>query len=1082
MLKLLIGKDWVAVRDEILKRIASDVAQKQQGRILMVPELISHDTERRLCAAAGDTASRFAEVLSFTRLARRVSEDMGSIAQECLDNGGRLVAMAAAARQLHSRLKAYASVETKPEFLAQLVDAVDEFKRCCITPEDLASAAHQTEGILAQKLEELSLLLGAYDGLCSHGKKDPRDQMTWLLEQLEAGEFAENHVFYIDGFPDYTRQHMAILEHLIRVSPMVTVGLNCDRPNTDTLAFEKAGDTAAQIIKCAKDAGVTVEIEVLPGRQDLLMSACGSMFQGRIPENVPNLRTVRADSEYNEILAAAEQIVELVQSGCRYRDIGVVCANMGDYQNLLELVFHRCDIPLYLSGTEDILRSTVIATVLSALEAALEGFEQGDVLRYLRSVLSPLDADTCDRVENYAVMWGIRGNRWQEPWQNHPDGLNKEWTEDAQARLAELNQARALALEPLIRFSNQFKQANHLARQAQALLVFLDEIQLDQRLSDLAEELDAAGDNRGAQILNQLWEILLSALEQLQDVLGQTVWEPETFTRLLTLLLSQYHVGTIPPVLDAVSAGTVSAMRCHQVKHLFVLGASEGRLPGYGGSAGLLSDQERVALRKMGVPLTGGAMEGIQAEFAEIYGVFCGATESITVSYPGGQPSYVYRRLSQMCQGEMEVEPQLGAALTDSREAGTYLSRYAAQNVAEELGIAQWYLETVDRTRYDMGNVSRENIDGLYGKRLKLSATQIDRQAGCRMGYFLQYGLRAKERKEITVDPAEFGTYVHAVLEATGAEVMRRGGFHKVSLEETLDIASRYSEEYAREHFSQIDSQRVAYLFRRNRRELEMVVTELWRELKESKFVPKTMELSFGNGGQLEEIDVPSNTMKAVLGGKVDRVDVWQEDGRNYFRVVDYKTGEKKFNYCDVFNGMDLQLLIYLFALQQVGRDILGDGAKGAGVQYFPAKANLLDQDGRLSDEEAENARVESWVRYGLLLDDQEILNAMDPSEQKQYLDVKVKKDGSISGKLATREQMAMLEKYVFYLLERTVDEIASGNIQPDPYLRGKKDACKYCPYGAVCKAKNGPGRRNYKEMTPDWFWGEVERQVDPRG
>ena len=134
-----------------------------------------------------------------------------------------------------------------------------------------------------------------------------------------------------------------------------------------------------------------------------------------------------------------------------------------------------------------------------------------------------------------------------------------------------------------------------------------------------------AGQYRDAQILAQLWDILVSALEQMESTLGQTVWEPETFTRLLTLLLGQYDVGTIPPVLDAVTVGTVSAQRCQEAKHLLVLGAAEGALPGYGGSKGLLTDQERVELRQMGVPLTGGAIEGLQAEFAEIYGVFCGA-------------------------------------------------------------------------------------------------------------------------------------------------------------------------------------------------------------------------------------------------------------------------------------------------------------------------------------------------------------------------------------------------------------------------------------------------------------------------
>ena len=159
MLRLLLGKDWTANRDEVFGRIARDVAQRQPGRILLVPELISHETERRLCLAAGDTASRYAQVLSFTRLAGRVSETMGIGVEECLDSGGRIVAMAAVAKQLSSRLKSYASVETKPEFLSALVDGVDEFKRCCISAADLSQASRETEGTLAQKLEELSLLM-----------------------------------------------------------------------------------------------------------------------------------------------------------------------------------------------------------------------------------------------------------------------------------------------------------------------------------------------------------------------------------------------------------------------------------------------------------------------------------------------------------------------------------------------------------------------------------------------------------------------------------------------------------------------------------------------------------------------------------------------------------------------------------------------------------------------------------------------------------------------------------------------------------------------------------------------------------
>ncbi len=1081
MLRLLIGKDWVAVRNEILELISADVAAKRGGRILMVPELISHDTERRLCAAAGDTASRYAEVLSFTRLARRVADSMGVAAEECLDNGGRIVAMAAAARQLHSRLKAYASVETKPEFLREVVDAVDEFKRCCISSEDLAIAADRTEGTLAQKLEELSLLLGTYDSLCSRGKKDPRDQMTWLLEQLEDGDFAKNHVFYIDGFPDFTRQHLAILEYLIETSPEVTVGINCDAVDTKALAFEKAGMTAAELIKFARYAGVEVQITCLQGSAAPLSAACEALFQGKLPECVPGLTAIQAENVFDEVGAVADRVCELVHNGSRYRDIGIVCADMGAYSDVINLHFKRSGIPMYLSGSEDILDKTVIATVLSALDAALDGFEQRDVLRYLKSILSPLDPDTCDDVENYAVLWGIRGKRWQEQWMQHPDGLGLNWTEDAKARLDNLNAARTLALEPLFSLHDGFKGAKNLSDQIAALYNFLKQIGFANRLEELASEMDAAGDNRSAQILGQLWEILLSALEQMEDVLGNTAWEPEVFTRLLKLLLSQYDVGTIPPVLDAVTVGPVSAMRCHQVKHLFVLGASEGALPGYAGSAGLLTDQERVALRNLGVPLTGGAIEGIQAEFAEIYGVFCGASETVTVSYCGGQPSYVYRRLAQMAGGERLVKPAPAAA--DARDAGAYLAKWNAASAADELGVCDWYDDTRKKLQHQLGSIEKDHVSALYGEKLNLSASQVDRQAECRLSYFLKYGMNAKERKEVTVDPAEFGTYVHAVLEKTACEVMALGGFSEVSLEQTMEIALKHSDAYAAQRFSQIDSQRISYLFRRNKRELEMVVKDLWQELKESKFAPAEFELAFGSGGKMAAIDVPAQNMQAALRGFVDRVDIWQENGRNYFRVVDYKTGKKDFDYCDVFNGVGLQMLLYLFALEQSGEEVVGEISVAAGVQYFPARAPVIHADGRLTAEEAEKLRMKEWKRKGLLLSDEDVLAAMDPSDDMARLCCTRKKDGTLAGDLADRSQLKLLRQYVFSLLGRMVDDIASGNVSPNPYTRGTShDACAFCPYGSICHRGEVDGRRNYKAMDADRFWQEVEKEVERLG
>jgi ATP-dependent helicase/nuclease subunit B len=280
------------------------------------------------------------------------------------------------------------------------------------------------------------------------------------------------------------------------------------------MAFEKAGDTAAQIIRCAQRANIPVKITQVPGRVDALEPVREMLFQGKI-QTMPALSGVltlyQADSAYQECRATAAKILELVRSGGRYRDVALVCGDMTTYGPLIGLVFRRLGIPVYLSGTDDILNKSAVTTVLSALDAVLSGFEQKAVLRYLRSVLSPVSAQQCDLLENYAVIWGITGNKWKQPFQNHPEGLSGSWNGHTERMLASIETARQRAISPLEKLQKSFRDATKLEDQVRALYGFLEDIRLAGRLMKLADELDEAGDNRNAQILNQLWEILLTA-------------------------------------------------------------------------------------------------------------------------------------------------------------------------------------------------------------------------------------------------------------------------------------------------------------------------------------------------------------------------------------------------------------------------------------------------------------------------------------------------------------------------------------------------------------------------------------------
>ena len=261
-----------------------------------------------------------------------------------------------------------------------------------------------------------------------------------------------------------------------------------------------------------------------------------------------------------------------------------------------------------------------------------------------------------------------------------------------------------------------------------------------------------------------------------------------------------------------------------------------------------------------------------------------------------------------------------------------------------------------------------------------------------------------------------------------------------------------------------------------------MIVRELWEELRESEFAPIAFELSFGKNGQMDAVNILGQTMTAQLRGFVDRVDAWKRNNRTYYRVVDYKTGKKDFDYCDIYNGLGLQMLLYLFALEDNGGALLGDAPVAAGVQYFPARAPIVAVDGKPNELEAAQAREKLWKRKGLLLADEDVLMAMEPSEKPRRLSYK-RKDGVISGDIADARQFQLLKGYVFMLLGKMVDDIASGCVEPNPYTRGgRHNACAFCPFGAICHKETVSGRRDYAAVSADKFWEDVGKEMSSNG
>ena len=382
------------------------------------------------------------------------------------------------------------------------------------------------------------------------------------------------------------------------------------------------------------------------------------------------------------------------------------------------------------------------------------------------------------------------------------------------------------------------------------------------------------------------------------------------------------------------------------------------------------------------------------------------------------------------------------------------------------------------------GRLSGEAVRTLYGRAIRMSASRMDQLKRCHFGYFMQYGLKAKERRAAGFEAPEIGTFIHYLLENVTRDVMDRGGFAAVKKEELRILVRGYVDRYADEcidHYQE-KSARFRYLFSRLRRAAWSMIENIADELAESDFHPMEFELGFGGGGELPAITIKEGKTTLSVSGKVDRVDGWIHDEKLYLRVVDYKTGKKSFDLTDLRYGLGIQMLLYLFTLSEKGEAHFGREIVPAGVLYLPARDLILRADPTISEEKLADAMRKELHRSGMVLSEPHVLRAMEHSalETPCYLPIRIGKDGSISGGVATAAQLGKLGGYVDRLLRQIARELESGNIDADPCSRGPQDsACTYCDFASACYFEDGRGRdrtRYLQKTDEEAFWQFVEQ------
>lgn len=1083
MLQILYGPDRTANSAQILSQICEKAKAGIAGQILIVPEQYSHETERALCARGGDTISRYAEVLSFTRLAARVFSVCGGVCEEYLDENGRILTLYLAAQRVREQLKFYAAVMTKPDFLKQLGALMEELLTSCVQPDALHAAARQLNGRLAQKVTELALLYESYLSVCKTGRADPVTRQMRLCELLDETDYLDGREVYLDGFSDFTVLQMQLLAAILAHAENVHV--SCLTSGGRQAACQTGNETIRRLRKLAAEQRITPLMTRAAGSAhrapEVQVWLDGLFFGGNAASAAPeHVELVRAGSVQAACAWAARAVRAGAAEGLRYRDFTICVMDEAAYALPMQMLLVRAGIPVYHAGAAPALQKPLAAALLAAFRAALR-YEQEDMFTYLKSDLSPIGEADCDRLEQYAQYWNIRGTQWQRPWQMHPRGLGLPMTPEDEVLLRDLNALREEAAAPVEQLRQQLRAAKSVRDQVLAAAGFLEQTDFDGCAQRQQEALEAEGQKQRAQECGQLSEMILQTLEQMDRVLGGGTLETELFVQLFSMLLANGTIGTIPSVCDAVQLTTLPMLRHRRSRVLIVLGADDGLLPAFSDPGGLLANPERQKLCSLGVELSAGRETAVDREMSWVCAALSAAEQRVCLVTAAEQASFLYERTKTVFPAIREQTAEQFPFFPDCAAAAAAALRQPVlpSKLPEPLKQAADVL--AEQRTYTHAQMQPEAVRALYGPVLQLSASKIDCFAGCRYAYFLQYGLRAKPWKQAEFDAPLFGSFVHDVLEHTVREAQARGGFGAMTDAEILQLANTCMDACMKTYLPQGDARasREAYLSVRNRQETTAVVMDVARELRLSQFQPAAEELKFAKDGAFPPISYSGKTGSAQLVGQIDRVDVYETDKTAYFRIVDYKTGHKDFEYTELLYGRNLQMLLYLFALQSAQK-AAGKPMQPAGALYVPGRCDMVKLDPGEAPEEAELERRKQLRRKGLVLNDEKILHAMEAyDKQPEYLPVQVRQE-ALTGDLISLEQLKQLEQFVTGQVAAMIDEIYAGKTAPNPIDRGPADsACRYCDYASAChKDVCGAAPRRFAAVSAEEFWVEVERRL----
>ena len=1083
MIEFITGASGTGKTTEMFGRIRSAAIEGKEQCIL-VPEQYSHEFDKNLYGFLG--AKLFNELfsLSFSSLARQLFQLYGEPDRkgEYADDMARMIlvyqAIEAAAKK-PEMLRYFRHSSSQPGFAEEMLKLISDMKRAGITPDMLTGHAELLDSRLRDKTVDVASVYSEYVRLMeAYGFKDSYENIRFAARTANLQQYFKGRHVYLDEFESFNGDQLEMLEVIFSSAENVVITLRTDDVSAGEFTlFETVNSTFRRLVGLCRELHLEYKVTRLteshrfafPDLRYLSENVLRNrpLDAGKAPK-AQNIRIFEARDMYSEIEYICAEIKRIVasDSSVRYRDIAIISNDITGYADLLRAAFTRYEIPYFLSIERSVSHTAVMAFFISLLDLlTAKKVRSEQVFRLLKCGILDIALTDVSLLENYCYKWSIDGDVW----------LAEFTAEDAQ--LVKLEALRKQVIEPIVKLKKQLSHRQSASGICRKLYSYLCDCEAERSLAALMGRLIRNDRDYEAAELKRLWKCLMDILDSIASTLGD---EEVYFSRIADImrsLIARITYSVPPQTLDAVTAASSRTARLNSPKVIFAAGSNEGDFPNQVTLGGLFSGSDRQKLSDNGIEIARPLSDLIASERLIVYKALSTASHRLYLTYPlsdiAGQAKYPSQVIDQITKMFPDKLLLTESDLTPEHYAVTYHAAYyhymqnRSDNTPVIAAIEKVLLEDpVYRSRIisvldRSASRTAKAIDTGIMQKLKcfepltLSPTALEKYNSCHFMHFCSSFLRLQMPEKIELDARITGELTHNCFRSLLGS-RRKNDFINLSVEELQNEIRSEAERYKNERLAGdfAKTPRFELMFNKLEERLTEVFVHTQHALMASDFVPVEFEYDMNGDNALRLPFAKGKELR--FGGIADRIDTCEVNGRKYLRVIDYKSSEKSINEFTLAGGLNLQMLLYIFAATETGSKF--DGYSPAGVLYTPIQIDELKAE-EAKDDTFNQAAVDSELRTkGIIIDDMSVAEAMEHDLKGRFIPAKkTTKDVFDSrSSVMPAANMSRLRKNVYSSLVNAAESMLSGSIEAVPLKNGKKLPCTYCDYSDICGNPDG--------------------------